>query len=464
MSYPKTWSPRRVIATAGIAAVAVSLAFAVPQVISGRAAQRQANLANRMLERGIPYGQEDALEVYRDQYLAILTNLQEVSSIYAGGATTQGEMSLANAQARALHGIQIVRDLTAEDLSVMMEHTPDITPLLYSTEDLVNIARADRATQLTLTRTGPGRVAIDRPGGESYESNGFPSAPYSTEVGSTRPTTGATLAASATFEIAENVREAASRACDEVIVAIGAGGNGSLACIAADVVWITAKTVFWGIQFETDDIDSAEINGSYQRLGHLHTDIETLQSTLGTHDANIDGDLANHNTNIENRIAAHDLNIDTDLAAHDANIDGDLAAHDAKLMAHDVNIDGDLMAHDIAVQAQLGGIQGTLDHEIEKQQVHMQVMTVVNRSRYMVLTTEAGLPVDVTFGDIEAYNPVTRSFEKLSGASVTPIETGIYEVGMFLGPLNPSRIFRLNVTHDDVVDHFGQIVFHRDTL
>ncbi len=456
MSYPKTWSPRRVIATAGIAAVAVSLAFAVPQLVSSQAARRQANLANRMQERGIPYGQADALEVYRDQYVAILTNLHEVSTIYGGNAPSQGEMSLSNAQASAQQAIQVVRDLTAEELSVMMQTLPDITPLLYDTVDLVTIARADRATQLGLTLGGPTRTSIGTPG-ENFASSGFPNAPYSSEVGSTRPTTAATLAASATFETAEGVREGASRACDETIVAIGAGGNTSLVCIAADLVWITSKIVFWGIQFESDDIDSAEINGTYLRTGHLHTDIESLQGSLDSHDANIDADLANHNSNIQNRITTHDLNIDADLSAHDANIDSDLAAHDA-------NIDGDLMVHDIAVQSQLGGIQGTLDNEIEKQQVHMQVMTVVNRSRYLVLTTEAGKPVDVSFGDVETYNAVTRSCEKLSGTSITQIETGIYEVGMYLGPLSSDKIFRLNVTHDDVVDHFGQIVFHRDTL
>lgn len=243
MSYPKTWSPRRVIATAGIAAVAVSLAFAVPQLVSSQAARRQANLANRMQERGIPYGQADALEVYRDQYVAILTNLHEVSTIYGGNAPSQGEMSLSNAQASAQQAIQVVRDLTAEELSVMMQTLPDITPLLYDTVDLVTIARADRATQLGLTLGGPTRTSIGTPG-ENFASSGFPNAPYSSEVGSTRPTTAATLAASATFETAEGVREGASRACDETIVAIGAGGNTSLVCIAADLVWITAKTVF----------------------------------------------------------------------------------------------------------------------------------------------------------------------------------------------------------------------------
>ena len=467
MSTPKTWSPRRVIATAGIAAVAVSLAFAVPQVLSGRRAQQQANLSNRMMERGIAYGQRDALEAYREQYLTVLMNLQEVSTIY-GGAPAENELALASERARARQGIEIVRGLTAEELSVMMELTPDLSSLLYATEDLVNIARADRQEQLSLTAGGVGRVAIGTPGGDTWESGGFPSAPYSSEVGGTRPSTAATLAASATFETAETVRETASRGCDETIVAIGAGGNTSLVCIAADVVWIAAKIVFWDIQFQTADIDSAEILGIYNRAGHLHTDLETLQSTLGTHDSNIDTDLANHNTNIENRIANHDANIDSDLAAHDSNIDSDLAAHDANidadLAAHDANIDGDLMTHDIEVQAQLGGIQGTLDHEIEKQRVHMQVMSVVNRSRYLVLTSEAGLPVDVSFGDVEAYNAVTRSFEKLNGTTITQIETGIYELGMYLGPFSAAKIFRLNVTHDDVVDHFGQIVFHRDTL
>ncbi len=223
-------------------------------------------------------------------------------------------------------------------------------------------------------------------------------------------------------------------------------------------------------------IDGAEIEATYENtlglvgdVSHLHDDLTAhdtnIDGDLAAHDTNIDGDLTAHDTNIDGDLAAHDTNIDGDLAAHDANIDADLAAHDANidadLIAHDANIDGDLQTHDTAIKGLLGGVQATLDEEVELRRVHMQVLQLVQRQRYLVTTNEAGVAVSVEFLPVEVFNEKTASFEIVSTATATELGPGLYDLELNLKPKSPDKVFRLRVRHDDAVDHFGEILFHR---
>ncbi len=202
-------------------------------------------------------------------------------------------------------------------------------------------------------------------------------------------------AANIALEVAEGVWSLTDRACGLVVVAIGAVGNPqTAACIAADVILFaakavvnTAQAVVNHIDFCDAAVDAAEIEGSYERLGHMHTDLEA-------HDTNIDGDLAAHDTNIDGDLAAHDTNIDGDLAAHDTNIDTDLAAHDANidadLVAHNLNIDTDLSNHDTEIKALLGNVQTTL--ELMKR-LHIDVIQEKKKEHYILSITESGIAV-----------------------------------------------------------------------
>ena len=154
----------------------------------------------------------------------------------------------------------------------------------------------------------------------------------------------AIAAANVALEIAQGIWSVADRGCTTVAVAIGAVGNPQNAlCIITDTalfiaeaVVTTAEAVVAHIAFCDGAVDSAEIEGAYERAGHVHDD------------------LADHDTNIDADLAAHDANIDADLAAHDANIDADLAAHDA-------NIDADLIKHDEDIKELLEALQGAVD-------------------------------------------------------------------------------------------------------
>jgi hypothetical protein len=92
---------------------------------------------------------------------------------------------------------------------------------------------------------------------------------------------------------AEALKEAASRICEQDLTVVGMGGNLSVLCIVSDVLFVAAKTVHEDMLLCEGAIDSAEIEATYHRVGHLHDDI-----------ANVDSDLATHHTVINSKLDA----------------------------------------------------------------------------------------------------------------------------------------------------------------
>lgn len=238
--------------------------------------------------------------------------------------------------------------------------------------------------------------------------------------------------------IAEGVRDVAQDACNLVVVAACFGGNPqSAACAVTDLIYIGVKIVdgllhvaFKVLTFCDDDIDSAEIEGAYERAG----DIFAL------------------NQDIQSELAAHDTNIDEDLAAHDANIDADLVTHDAE------------------IKARLDDIEAKLD---ALQKVEVSVIELQAKQRFLLAAKESGQPVDITLLGVAVSNgrggrnPIL--FEDVP-AEVTPTgSTGLFEVALNLPPkLERAKIFQFRVkdAHFDdggnlIQEHFGTVIFHR---
>ena len=132
-------------------------------------------------------------------------------------------------------------------------------------------------------------------------SAGFPDANYDF-CGSTHGSAPILLAAQATLDIAKGVWSAASRACDQTVVIAGEGGNASLVCIIVDTALTIAETAFNAVVFCENDIDSAEINGSYRRLAHIHDDVAALQTSGDSNKS----DIVNNNNTNKTEIEAND--------------------------------------------------------------------------------------------------------------------------------------------------------------
>lgn len=146
-----------------------------------------------------------------------------------------------------------------------------------------------------------------------------------TLVGSGRVTYAITAAADVIFIAAAGIRAGLSRGCNQVLVVLGEGGNSSVACIAADVVYFVAVAL--RAKLLACDVDYTErtVDANFSRLGHIHTDL--------------DNSVANDNTNKTAIINNDNANTTTITGNVNANTTTILAAIAASQIAVNANTD-----------------------------------------------------------------------------------------------------------------------------
>ena len=156
-------------------------------------------------------------------------------------------------------------------------------------------------------------------------SSGFPEADYSF-CGSEHKGAAGLLAAQTVIIVAKGVWSLGDRGCDQVLVVLGEGGNTSLVCIIVDTVLTAAEAIYEGVTFCENDIDSAEINGSYRRLDHIHSDLQSLQGSsdssqtaiVNNNNSNKTDIVSNNNSNKTDIVNAENSNRDTIIANDNA--------------------------------------------------------------------------------------------------------------------------------------------------
>jgi len=127
------------------------------------------------------------------------------------------------------------------------------------------------------------------------DSPGFPQVnPYCDDI----PTTAEYRAAEIALLVAEGVRDVAQNGCNEVIVALGFGGNGRLVCLITDAIYIAAKGATFDITFCYEDYTGALTTANYERLDHLHEDVEDVKSSNSENFSNIINNAAANTTTI----------------------------------------------------------------------------------------------------------------------------------------------------------------------
>ena len=264
---------------------------------------------------------------------------------------------------------------------------------------------------------------------------------------------------------------------------------GNVARVAFTVLWIIAEEELQAAEAKNALAEQCEQDNHRSILHNIvgpRVDIAVSTRATQTSVANIDADVAAHDTNIDADVAAHNANIDSDLVAHNTNIDSDLVAHnaniDSDLVAHNDNIDADVAAHDTnltsrvnEIRGLVGGIGETLDTTVEMKYVHLQVIEVKRppslnarhrvRGRYLLIATEAGVPVDVTLTglnvSIGAPNGPISFVDALGDATATSVATGTLDIDLRVA--GNTKIFQFLVEHSHGPDpsHFGATMFHR---
>ncbi len=94
--------------------------------------------------------------------------------------------------------------------------------------------------------------------------------------------------------VAKAIWSAAGRTCDQVVVAAGFGSNASLVCIIADVILAAVDIIVQEAHFTLEffqrrvnsknacdgAVDTAEIAANYERLDHVHRDMEIFKQEV----------------------------------------------------------------------------------------------------------------------------------------------------------------------------------------
>lgn len=225
--------------------------------------------------------------------LAFRENLQEVLATQREIIALTGQRGLLESVDQRLAAIARVSDA---DMARLMLMGVDFTPLREAVSRLdlqIQQSRADFLAQAA--KIAPA-------------SDTLPNAGYSF-CGSNRQAADGMFAGQVVLDVAKGVWSVASRGCDQVAVVAGFGANTSLVCIIVDTVLYVAEAVMEGIKFCDADIDSAEIEGSYERLGHVHEDLEDAESTI----------VSNDNTNKQTILNQLSANVTTITNAIDAN-------------------------------------------------------------------------------------------------------------------------------------------------
>jgi hypothetical protein len=139
----------------------------------------------------------------------------------------------------------------------------------------------------------------NKPPPGATNSVGFPEVdPYCDDI----PTTAEYKAALIGLIVAEGVRDAAQNGCNEVIVAVGFGGNGRLACLITDAIYIGVKAATFDTTFCYDDYTGALTAANYSRLDHIHEDLEEVKSSNSESFNNILNNAATNTTTLTTAI------------------------------------------------------------------------------------------------------------------------------------------------------------------
>ena len=124
-------------------------------------------------------------------------------------------------------------------------------------------------------------------GDVTLSSAGFPVTPSDTVCGGVRNGPELMSAIDVVYLTAEGIAAAAKDLCLQTVVVLGEGGNSSTVCIVSDAIFFIAKGV-WQMAHSCDDnVTGEKVDTSYDRLGHIHTDLENSVANDNANTASI---------------------------------------------------------------------------------------------------------------------------------------------------------------------------------
>jgi hypothetical protein len=222
-------------------------------------------------------------ETYRAELLRFLDMFEEVAVHFQDGYRRE-QLALAR---------RMLERVKPEDFAqTFPEGAPEVSPLLKATEDLrsaLSAAQQPAAPEIP----GPSLPTLpDRP-------------PILGACNGIAHGSATTFALLVVQQAADVLLAAAGRACDQVAVVAGFGANTALVCLPLEIALTAAKIPFELASFCGGEEDSSFLEGTFDRVQHLHGDLQTEAASIRSNDDTntstvINNDNSNRDTIVSN--------------------------------------------------------------------------------------------------------------------------------------------------------------------
>ena len=221
-------------------------------------------------------GQEGtaAADARTDRFAAFRPDFNRLLDTYDGVFRKVGNARGLRLTASARESLRAVSDDQLAKLFAKIR-VPDLSAAIQAAEKLDALTPA------------PGSRAPRAP-----DTPGFPGAPpILSQCNDIAHSSGFTFGALVAWQVLRTVLAAAEFACEETLVVAGEGGNAAGACIPLAIAQDAAAIPYELASFCGGEEDSALAQGSYDRLEHIHNDIEAARAQIITEMRSLSCDL-----------------------------------------------------------------------------------------------------------------------------------------------------------------------------
>jgi hypothetical protein len=215
--------------------------------------------------------------------------------------------------------------------------------------------------------------------------------------------------------------------------------------LVLNVIKHVAQWVVFGLE------TASEVNGDCEKENAEATIAENLDTTVTSRASQ--ESLTQHDKDIKALLSQSDTDLKALLSQSGTATTNQISQHDTDMKAA-------LAKHDTAVRNAGTQIQDTLNKQVEKKRVTLQVIVLQGNWQFLVAATEAGVPLDnvqFTSVQVSAASPVAWA-DVTTATTVSKVAQGVYLVT--LPKIAIASIITFNVKHlGDVADHFGSTLF-----
>jgi len=277
--------------------------------------QAQATLAQRDAQLLQAFSPSEILKV-RDQLDTITGDLLQIQTMIGHPA---GKVESARFKSRAAN-------LKDADIARWLAAGVDFSPLQRDVEN-------------AMAKTAVAQIHAQNGAVTTATTAGFPGASYGSVCSGYTSDSDVVFGYQTALNTAMLIWVAADRACNEVVVILGEGGNGSLICIIADEILQAAQLILDEYTICDGDTQGAQVAANYDRLAYINGQIDTdYNATISNDNANKNAIVANDNANAGATQANDNANKNTIVATDNANAGATQAndnANKAAIVAND---------------------------------------------------------------------------------------------------------------------------------